>query len=146
MGWLSVVPVIGSLLDKLIPDKDAREKVEARLKEISLSGELERDIAQIRANMMEGSHHSIFVAGWRPWIGWICGTSILLGAIVKIFLPALIVVISAFTDGDTSRLQALLDGLKTVDVSFFYPIVLGMLGLGGMRSYEKRHGVNHKHE
>jgi hypothetical protein len=138
---LDIVTVVANLIDKLIPDKAAAAQAKAALAVLEQKGELNLLKEQIRANREEARHASIFVAGWRPWIGWICGASLAIGALVKLILPALIVIVTAFGAGDTEQLQALLEGLDTIDVEFFYPILFGLLGLGGLRTFEKYKGI-----
>jgi hypothetical protein len=85
---------------------------------------------QLEINKMEAQHGSIFVAGWRPAIGWICGSALGWNFIVQ---P--IITWAAFISGvdmaDAPRL----------DTGELTTILLGMLGLGGLRTYEKRLGV-----
>ncbi len=69
-------PIIGEVLNRVIPDKAAAEKarveVEGKLAEADIKGQL----AQIDVNKVEAAHPSTFVAGWRPFIGWVCGVAL----------------------------------------------------------------------
>lgn len=85
---------------------------------------------QLEINKQEAQHASIFVAGWRPGIGWICGIALGWNFIIQ---P--IVSWGAFVYGVD------LDGMPTLDTNELTTILLGMLGLGGLRTYEKRLGV-----
>jgi len=114
---------VASLLEKLIPDKDAREKMAHDIATLAERQAHEQIMAQAEVNKKEASHRSLFVAGWRPFIGWACGV-----AMVNNFI--LVPYMNVF-------------GLDVVplDLSTMMPVLLGMLGLGGMRSYEKKNGL-----
>lgn len=94
------------------------EKIQARLKE-----------KQLDINKAEASHRSLFVAGWRPCLGWISALSI---GYVYLFQP-FIVMILKIVGSDVV--------LPNLDLSQLMPLVLGMLGLGGLRTFEKTKGV-----
>ena len=98
--------------------KIAIEKIQARLKE-----------KQLDINKAEASHRSLFVAGWRPCLGWISALSI---GYVYLFQP-FIVMILKIVGSDVV--------LPNLDLSQLMPLVLGMLGLGGLRTFEKTKGV-----
>jgi hypothetical protein len=146
MGFLNFLPIISDIIDRLIPDKNAAAKAKAELELLEQSGELQLMLEQIKVNRQEARHKDVFVAGWRPFIGWICGISLIIGAVVKLVIPALAAVIMVYGDGDVAKLNELADILNTIDVEFFYPILGGLLGLGAMRTYEKYKGVNSRHD
>lgn len=89
----------------------------------------EANLAQIDVNKQEASHQNIFVSGWRPFIGWICGSAL---AYHFVFQPLL-----AFL-GSASGHPIV---LPTFDMQSLLTVLMGMLGLGAMRSYEKVYGV-----
>ena len=91
-----------------------------------LNGELQPMLAQLNVNAKEAEHDSIFVAGWRPFIGWVCGSAL---AWQFIGLPMSLFVVATF------RLE--IGPLPQFNYAELSPILLGMLGLGAMRSYEK---------
>ena len=126
------IPFIGAVLDiikgplnKLIPDKDLRARLEH---EISMTT-INSGLAQMEVNKVEAAHKSIFVAGWRPFIGWVCGFGILwafLGHPIFEWVVAM-----GWVDVVPPLLQ----------VDSLLEIVLGMLGLAGLRTYEKGKGI-----
>ena len=85
---------------------------------------------QLAINQKEAEHGSIFVAGWRPAIGWICGSALGWNYIVQPILTW-VAFLSGVDMADVPRL----------DTAELTTILLGMLGLGGLRTYEKRLGV-----
>ena len=124
---------LGPILDgvlKLIPDKNERARAKERFEAEMLTAMTGLVQGQLEINKVEAQHGSIFVAGWRPAIGWICGSALGWNFIVQ---P--IITWAAFISGvdmaDAPRL----------DTGELTTILLGMLGLGGLRTYEKRLGV-----
>jgi len=115
-----------SIIDKFVPDPQAKIEAEAALRD-SL---LEADRGQMEVNKVEAGHRSIFVAGWRPFIGWVCGSAF---AMHFVGMPVL-QVIALYADFAPPVIDFDMQSLLTV--------MLGMLGLGGMRSYEKIKGVS----
>ena len=122
MSLLALMPTIGKVLDKVIPDKNARAAAEAALKAAEQSGELQLLVGQLEINKVQAAHKSLFVAGARPFIMWVCGLALMYNTLVH---P----VLDIWYD------------MPTVDVSLLMPVLMGLLGLGGMRSFEKAKGV-----
>ncbi len=130
MGLLSFLPIIDTIIDRVIPDKNAARRVKAAMAKEEQSGELKIMLAQVNANAAEGKHSSIFVAGWRPFIGWACGAIFVYHGIA---MP-IVQYVAVFNGFDVSA-------LPQFDVGLFSTTLFGMLGIGGMRSYEKFKGV-----
>ena len=99
--------------------KDIREAIKG--KEIDPDKMMELVKVQSEINKMEAQHRSIFVAGWRPFIGWICGAVLLYNFIIRDLI--------AWVSPDVMPPAIQMDQLIT--------ILLGMLGLGGLRTFEK---------
>lgn len=87
---------------------------------------------QLQANVEEAKHESLFVAGWRPFIGWICGAAFALH-----FLAIPIALWGRVYFG-----WSLPTSVPVFDMNTLLTVLLGMLGLGGMRTFEKMKGVN----
>jgi hypothetical protein len=125
----SLLPALTEVLDRVVPDKaaaaKARLEMEARLLEVATT----QASQQAEINKIEASHASIFVSGWRPYIGWVCGMAIawafLLAPMLSWLLPLTGVV-------------AVVPPLQT---EFLLELVFAMLGLGGLRTFEKLKGV-----
>lgn len=117
-----------NLIDKLFTSDDERMAAKLKVLELEKSGEL----AQIAVNAKEAQHASLFVAGWRPFIGWTCGLAF---AWTFLMYPILQFAVIAF------GFQLDLSLLPVMDLSEMMPVLLGMLGMGAMRSYERRNGV-----
>jgi|TARA_R100001480_G_scaffold48520_1_gene61867 hypothetical protein len=126
----SLLPVVGDVLDRFFPNKEEKEKAQREI-EAKLTEHLARiDLAQLEVNKQEAAHRSLFVAGWRPFIGWTCG--------LALFYTYLAQPVAMFVMAQTGDLVQ----LPHVDLSMMMPVLLGMLGLGGLRSFEKYKGVS----
>tara|TARA_R100000742_G_C4267776_1_gene86006 strand:- start:550 stop:939 length:390 start_codon:yes stop_codon:yes gene_type:complete len=120
-----LISPVSSILDKFIVDKDLKEKLEHELKT-----ELHKaNMAQVEINKIEAGHRSIFVAGWRPFLGWCLSF-----AMAYHFILQPIAVFSLSIAG-------LSYDLPQFDMNSLMTVLLGMLGLGGMRTYEKSKGI-----
>jgi hypothetical protein len=86
-------------------------------------------LAQTEINAAEAQHKSIFVAGWRPFIGWVCGVGIAWSMVVQ---PVAQWAMIAWGDGTE---------LPTIDTSYLMELVTAMLGMSGLRTFEKMRGV-----
>ena len=125
--------VLGPIVDgflKFIPDKNKREEAKEQMESQMLLGLTGLIQGQLAINAKEAEHGSIFVAGWRPAIGWICGSALGWNFVIQPIASW-----AAFLSGID------LEGMPTLDTGELTTILLGMLGLGGLRTYEKRLGV-----
>jgi hypothetical protein len=89
-GFLDFLGPIEAILNKVLPDTGAKDAAKAQLNLLAAQGALQEDLAQLQAvttaqtdiNKIEAASTSWWVAGWRPYIGWICGTGLAMSAIV----------------------------------------------------------------
>lgn len=123
-------PLVGKLLDKVLPDTEAKNKAMADLIAMQTKGELDALLGQIEINKEEAKSSSVFVAGWRPFAGWTCGAALAYVAIVEPILRFIASVGFGYHGA-----------FPQIDTSLTLQVLLGMLGLGGMRSFEKKNGV-----
>lgn len=124
-----IIDIIGKavgLIDDLHTSDE--EKREIALKELQEVGQQLK--AQVEVNNTEASHASIFVAGWRPAVGWVCGFALAYAAIIDPLLRFIAQVGFGYTDV-----------FPMVDTNLTMQVLLGMLGLAGMRSWEGQKGV-----
>ncbi len=124
-----LVGPISALLSKVVPDLDERNRLAHEIATMAEKQAHEQIMAQVNVNQQEAAHKSLFVAGARPFILWTCGISL---AFNFVAIPIITTV--------SGIVQEPID-ITPLDLSIMMPVLLGMLGLGGMRSYEKRHGV-----
>ena len=127
LGLDAMLGIGSKLIDKLLPDPAAKDAARLELMKLQQSGELAAMTAQTEINKVEAASSSIFVSGWRPAIGWVCalamGYQYLARPLMVAFMPAL-----AFPGLDDNLWQ----------------LMMGMLGLGGLRTFEKTQGVASK--
>lgn len=125
-----LVTPIAKLLDKVIPDADERSRLAFEIATLTEKQAHEIAKAQINVNQNEAKHKSVFVSGWRPACGWIC----VLGFSVNfLIIPIVNIYLTAWSENPLL--------IPSLDVSEMMPVLLGMLGLGGMRTVEKTKNV-----
>jgi|TARA_R110002153_G_scaffold33533_1_gene101207 hypothetical protein len=123
----SVMDVAGRFLPE---DKQKRAEAEREI-EAKLTDSLAKlDLVQAETNKVEAGHRSLFVAGWRPFIGWSCG-----------FALAYTYVLQPILTFGLAQAGFLID-LPAVNLGEMMPVLMGLLGLGGLRSWEKVKGVS----
>lgn len=125
----SLVGPVTGLLDKFIEDKDVKNKLAHDLSTMAERHAQELAKGQMEINKTEAAHKSLFVAGWRPAIGWICG----LGMASNFLLIPIANFVLALTGSAVV--------IPLLDTGEMMPVLMGMLGLGAMRTYEKKQGV-----
>jgi hypothetical protein len=116
-----LIEPVSHIVDKLVSDKDLK---------IKLSHEIEKEIislnrSQLEVNKVEAKHNNIFVAGWRPFIGWICGLSIAYHFILEPVIQYILIINNINFD------------TPEFDFSQLSTIVMAMLGMSTLRTYEK---------
>ena len=121
----SVIGVAGKVLDKFIEDKDLKTKLSHELKSQIVS----LDLAQAQTTLEQSKHPSVFVAGARPAIMWICSFGL---GWQFVFQPIAFWIV-AVTGSDLL--------LPLFETEGLMPLTLSLLGLGGMRSFEKYKGI-----
>ena len=141
MNPLGIVLDIGSkLIDHFFPDAEKQAAARLQLLQLQQSGVLAElaantDLAKAQAaiNQQESASSSLFVAGWRPFVGWCCGAAFAYSFVLQPFATFLFAAFHVPIDPKT---------LPALDISGFMPVLLGMLGLGAMRTYEKIQGAS----
>jgi hypothetical protein len=130
----ALVPALGTLVDRLIPDKAAAERAKADMEAALVKASNEAALAQVEVNKIEAGHSSVFVAGWRPFIGWVCGV-----ALALYYVPMFIIGMGLWV---WACLEAgAMVPRPELGVAEIIGLVMAMLGLGGLRTFEKLHGV-----
>lgn len=106
----------------------------AELEKLAQQAESLKVDGQLKINLEEAKSTSLFVAGWRPFIGWVCGVAIGWNLVVYPFVTWIMAI--GYPDYALPPVLSL---------SELWPVVLGMLGLGGLRTLEKSRGVQNNH-
>lgn len=120
----------GKLIDRLWPDKAGADAAKLKLFELQQSGELAVITGQLEINKIEAASPNLFVSGWRPFFGWVCGAAL---AYQYLFRPMSIAVTVAFGFPPPTMV-----GLESHEL---WELTFNLLGLGGMRTLEKTKGV-----
>ena len=119
----------GKVIDRVWPDPEKAAAAKLELLKMQQSGELAQMAGQMEINKVEAASSSIFVSGWRPFIGWVCGS----GFAIQFVIGPLAEWVSAVY-GHPVKFPAM-------DMGTMMPLLAGMLGLGVMRTAEKINGV-----
>ena len=125
-----LVGPVSNILDKFIEDKDQKAKLAHEIATMAERHAQEQVLAQLEVNKAEAAHRSIWVAGWRPMIGWTCGV-----ALAWHFVLAPVTLFAAALAG------IVLPSLPVFNMDSLMTVLLGMLGLGGLRTFEKSKGL-----
>lgn len=126
MSVTAFLPIIGNLLDRLLPDKTASEKAKQELALLAAKGELDLLVGQLEVNKNEAESQDPFVSRWRPFIGWVCGVAF---AYHFLIVP-LLISIASVSGVDVSQ-------IPRFDMDALLYVLGGLLGLGGLRTVEK---------
>jgi hypothetical protein len=126
----SLIGPVTGLLDKFIPDADEKAKLAHEIATMAEKQAHEANMGQLEINKMEAQHRSVFIAGWRPFLGW--GLSF---AMIWHF-----VIVPMLTFGFAYAGVAPPE-LPAFDMESLMTVLLGMLGLGGLRTFEKAKGL-----
>jgi hypothetical protein len=125
-----MVSTVGQIVNKFIPDRDAQVKIEAELQAKLIEFESTMAKAQTDVNAVEAASPSLFVSGWRPSVGWVCAVAFAWQFVGQPFFSWVYILVT-HQPAPVVALQS--DALMTV--------LIGMLGLGGYRTFEKIRGV-----
>lgn len=123
----------GKIIDRVLPDKAANDAAKAKLLEMQVAGDLAVVTGQLDVDKTEAASNSIFVAGWRPFIGWVCGSA--LG--YQYILSPIGQWISALFGHPVAA--------PVLDIGQLMTLLLSMLGMGVLRSYDKAQGTGNGH-
>ena len=124
-----LLPLISTVIDRVVPDKNGADKAKQAIEAELIANATQLNLAQAETNKIEAAHRSVFVAGWRPCLGWVAALGFawifLLGPIAE-WLAAVYGVAVPLPKFDTNALLEL---------------TFAMLGLAGLRTYEKTKGL-----
>ena len=121
----AVLDIGSKVIDRLWPDPAQAASAKLELFKLQQSGELQQIMGQLEINKTEAASASVFVSGWRPFIGWTCGVACAWNWIGI----SVAKVIAAFLEYPVN--------LAPADLSEMLPVLMGMLGLGALRTVEK---------
>jgi hypothetical protein len=128
----TLLPAVTDVIGRFLPADPEKKAAAQREIEAKLTSHLAQvDLAQLGINQVEAAHRSMFVAGWRPFIGWTCGVALAYTYVVQ---PVLIFVLAQ------SGFLPVVE-LPRMNLGELMPVLMGILGLGGLRSWEKVKGV-----
>ncbi len=125
----SITNLFSEVIDKVWPDRSQSDLVKLKLLEMQQSGELQTLIDQLDINKEEAKSNNLFVAGWRPFVGWVCALSCSWNWVILPILKSILSIV-----GHPIVINA-------ADLGEMLPMLMGLLGLGGLHTYEKLNGI-----
>lgn len=135
LGITELLTVGGKILDKVIPDPEAKARALLELQKLNQDGELARmanELAyaqgQMEINKAEAANANLFIAGWRPFVGWICAVAFGVQFIVAPFVAWI------------SQIYGWNASMPDLNFEQLMGLLMGMLGLGAYRTFEKIKG------
>ena len=126
----ALIGPVSKLVGKFIEDKDQKARLAHEISTMAERHAQELARAQLEVNKVEAAHKSLFVSGWRPAVGWCC--------VLGMFGNVILIPLTNFG----LALSAIEISIPLIDLETMMPVLMGMLGLGAMRSYEKAKGVS----
>jgi hypothetical protein len=140
--WDTVISPIVSIINKVVPDKAAAAAAVAQLQSMTLQGQLQDEFLQLQSvtsnqtdvNKVEAASSSMFVAGPRPAIMWVCALALFYQYLVRPIATGMALIASHPIPAP---------GLPGIDDNL-YQLMFALLGLGAMRSYDKTKGIETK--
>mgnify|MGYP003665459814 FL=1 len=126
----SLIGPVTSILDKFIEDKDQKATLAHEIATMSDTHAQQALLAQLEINKAEAASGSLFKGGWRPFVGWVCGIAFAYHFVLQ---PLLIFVLIVFNVN--------IPALPEFDMSTLLTTLGGLLGIGGLRTYEKKSGL-----
>lgn len=124
----SIMDIGKTLLDRWFPDPEKKREAEMELIKMAADGELKQVMSQLEINAREAQHQSIWVAGWRPFFGWCGGVGFAYATVIQ---PMLV------WYGTSQGWPVPPD----INMDLLWVVITGMLGIGGLRTFEKKIGV-----
>ena len=132
----AILNVANTVLDRVLPDKQQNDAAKAAMAQALIQGQFDAIKGQLAVNAAEAANANVFVAGWRPFVGWACGCAFIYAFIVQPSAQA--IAVFCHSSFDVSKLPQL-------NLDQMLPVLLGMLGLGTLRTIDKSQGNGNGH-
>lgn len=140
--WQALIPILGTIFDKIIPDPQAAADAKLRVMELAQRGELAQldaeskiVMGQIDINKADAQSQDMFQRRWRPAAGWVCVFGLGYTFLFQPLFPWTIKVILLLTGS-----AATVPDLPSIDIEYLLSLLGALLGLGGLRSIERVKG------
>lgn len=111
---------VGKILDSITTTTEERGRLDIEFNKLQTS-----------INELDSKNSSLFVSGWRPFVGWVCGVGVCFNYVLRPFLNYILAIF-----------YPLVEQMAALDMSQLMPLLMGMLGFGTLRTYEKIKGKN----
>ena len=122
----TLMPIVTDVIGRFLPENPQKRAEAEREITAALTDHLAKiDLAQLEVNKVEAASSSVWTSGWRPCVGWVCAAAL---GYTYVLQPILVFILA-----QTGHLVE----MPALDIGSLMPILMGMLGLGGLRSFEK---------
>lgn len=125
----SLLPIVGEVLDRVVPDKAGNEKAKRDLERTLAQAAVKGQLGQLEINKVEADHRSVFVAGWRPCVGWVCALALAFHFIVAPVVQW------------AGALWGFHLPVPSFDMDSLLFVLGSLLGIGSLRTLEKTKGL-----
>lgn len=132
----AILNIGNTIIDRLIPDKTQAAAAKAQLVQAEVNGDLAAAHDQLNVDAVEAASQSTFVAGWRPFVGWSCGAAVAYSYILQPMMVSIFVLCGKAPD---------VSKLPHLDMVTLIGLLTTMLGMAGLRSYDKTQGTDNGH-
>ena len=126
----SLIGPVSSILDTVVPDANEKARLAHEIATMSDQHAQQLALAQVEVNKAEAASNSLFKGGWRPFVGWVCGVALLYHFILS---PLILF--------GVTMIGINIPPIPEFDMGSLMTVLMGMLGLGGLRTYEKQKGI-----
>lgn len=126
-----LIPIIGGVIDKVVPDNVQKQVAKKELEKALVDNAHLINLETIKTNQVEAAHRSIWVAGWRPAIGWACAAGI-----AWLFIVHPVALWAMHMLGYPEMM------MPTINTEILLELTLAMLGMAGLRTFEKIKGLS----
>ena len=125
----SLLPLVGDVIDRVVPDRSANAKAKADLEQTLATAAMKGQLGQLEINKVEAANRSLFVSGWRPSVGWCCSLALFFHFIVAPVVQW------------AGALWGFHLPVPEFDMDSLLFILGSLLGIGSLRTYEKQKGL-----
>lgn len=129
------IGLVDTFINKFVADKDLAAKLAMEARSQEFAGELSLLVGQLEINKAEAASSSTFVAGWRPFVGWTCGFALAYNFVLYPILKYILLVVVMYQP------DLMLPEFPVLETAELMTVLMGMLGLSGMRTFEKLNDV-----
>lgn len=140
----AIIGAASELFNRLVPDKNLQDKFRMEMTSKEFDAVIESNKRQASINEKEAEHANLFVAGWRPYIGWLCGIALTVGFVSKVIIPTLIAFLVFYPEVNKENILEFMRLIDSIDLEIYTSLLISLLGLTLARSWDKSKDIDTK--